>query len=74
MRRNNFAEWMAALAAVGALIAAGFGAYTHNDKELTNRTTAVEVQQRNDGSSLKRIEDKVDRLDEKVERLLQNRR
>lgn len=54
------------LLALGSLGITGYNAYMHNDKELTSRVTAVEVQQKNDGGRLERMEDKLDRVVEAV--------
>ena len=55
------------------LALSAFTGYTHNDKDISNRVSVVETQQRNDGlrqdstdKRLQRIEDKVDRLLERV--------
>lgn len=52
-----------------SLLVAGFSAYSHNDKELSNRITAVETvqqeQKENVNKRLDRIENKIDRLIER---------
>lgn len=56
------AEIVAVVIALLSLIVSGYASYSHNDKEISNRVTAVEVQQRNDTDGIKRVEGKVDRL------------
>ena len=52
-----------------SLLVSGFAAYSHNDKELSNRVTAVEAVQKeqkdNTEKRLDRIENKIDRLIER---------
>ena len=52
--------------AVMSMALSAYAAYSGNDKVLTSRVTAVETQQINDTRRLERIEDKVDRLLERV--------
>lgn len=52
--------------ALASFAISAFAAYSGNDKVLTSRVTAVETQQLNDTRRLERIEDKVDRLLERV--------
>lgn len=54
---------------LAGLAAASFTGYSKNDKDVNSRVTAVEVQQKNDGESIHRIEGKVDRVDGKIDRV-----
>lgn len=54
-----------------ALLSSAFANYSHDDKKLGERVTAVEVQQRNDTQSINRVEGKVDKLDAKLDRLVE---
>lgn len=62
-------DWVLPIAlALLSLAVSGWANYNRTDKELTNRVTAVEVQQKNDGQRLERIENKLDRVLEAVRR------
>lgn len=64
-------EWM--IPVLITLGVSGWVGYSHNDKEITNRVTAVETQQKADDKRLERIEVAVDRVDQKVDRLLERK-
>lgn len=55
--------------AVVSLILSGFVAYTTSQDTDHSRITAIEVQQKNDGDSLKRIEGKVDKQGDKLDKV-----
>jgi hypothetical protein len=57
-------HWLAPviLAALLSLAVSAFAGYFHNDKELAQRITAVEVQQKNDTKAIDRVESKLDKL------------
>jgi hypothetical protein len=57
---------VAIVVALVSLALSGYASYSHNDKDLTGRIIAVETQQKNDDSRLERIEQKVDRLLDRV--------
>lgn len=55
--------WMVPIIiALLSLAVSGFAAYSHNDKEIASRVTAVETQQKNDHEGIKELNEKVDRL------------
>lgn len=54
------------LLALFSLAVSAYGAYARNDKEMAQRVTTVEVQQKNDGEAIDRIEKKVDRILDKM--------
>lgn len=67
----NAPWWLPVVLAAGlTAVGSGIAGYFHNDKELTARVTAVEIQQQNDSSSIHRVEQKVDRVDSKLDRIL----
>jgi hypothetical protein len=69
MAREKMLQWL-----VPFLVATGISAYanyTHNDKAIAERLTAVEVQQKNDQTSIQRVEVKMDRIDSKLDRLVE---
>jgi hypothetical protein len=47
---------------LGGFAISAFASYSHNDKDLTSRITAVETRQEDDRAALRRIELKVDRI------------
>lgn len=63
-------DWAPILVPVGiallSLVISAWTGYTSSDKELNRRITTVETQQKNDGSRLERIENKVDRILERI--------
>lgn len=64
-------DWLLPLAlALLSLAVSGWSNYNRTDREMSNRVTAVETQQRNDGLQLERIERRVERVDEKVDKVL----
>lgn len=56
-------EWLVPFILVAL---SAFAAYSHNDKDISNRLTAVETQQRSDAPRLQRIEDKLDKVVDKI--------
>ena len=66
--RDNSTIVAVALALAGFAISA-YAAYSHNDKETAQRITVVETQQRNDGKTIERVENKVDLIDDKQDLL-----
>jgi peptidoglycan hydrolase CwlO-like protein len=64
-------DWILPLAIAGLSITmSAFAAYNNNDKAITSRVVVIETQQKNDGARLERIENKIDKLDDKVDRIL----
>lgn len=63
-------EWVVPLLiALGSLLVSGYVAYAHNDRDLNSRISVVEQQQKSDsqpGGRLDRIENKVDKVLEKM--------
>jgi hypothetical protein len=59
----------AAIAFVSLALSA-YAAYSHNDKDLSNRVVAVETQQKNDHERAADDRDAVKRIESKVDRLL----
>lgn len=57
--------------AVLSLAMSAWVSYAHNDKDLTSRVTAVETQQKNDHEGMQRVDGKLDKLDEKVNKLVE---
>jgi hypothetical protein len=49
-----------------SLLSSAYVAYSHNDKELAQRVTAVETRQEGTDKRLDRIEDKIDRILERM--------
>lgn len=58
-------EMALGLAGVSLLVSAWVG-YVKNDTTLVSRISVVETQQKNDGSKLERMENKLDRILEKL--------
>jgi hypothetical protein len=52
----------AIIIALLSLAVAAWSDYSHNDKEIASRVTAVETQQKGDHEGIQRVESKVDRL------------
>lgn len=52
---------------IPALLALGSVGLAYSD--MSNRVTAVETQQHNDGASIQRVEGKVDKVDTKADRI-----
>lgn len=66
-RIPNKRDWILPIViALLSLAVSAYAGYSHNDKELAQRISVVETQQKNDGKGLERIENKVDRLLERV--------
>lgn len=60
-------DWVLPIAMfVLSLVASGLIAYAQGERAASNRVTAVENQQKNDGQRLDRMESKLDRLLERV--------
>lgn len=57
--------------ALGSLLLSGYAAYSHNDKEISNRVTAVETQQKNDHEGIQRVETQLEKVDGKIDRLVE---
>lgn len=73
MTRKLFAlspEWIVPLMiAIASFAISGYVAYAHNDRDLNSRISVVEQQQKSDsqpGGRLDRIENKVDKVLEKM--------
>lgn len=70
---RRHASWLVpVLIALSSLVVSGWVGYGSNDKDMSNRVTAVEVQQENDGKHLEHIEQRFDKQDEKLDRLNDN--
>lgn len=54
-----------------SLVLSAYAGYSHNDKEITSRVVAVETQQKNDHDAINRVEGKVDKVDGKLDRLVE---
>lgn len=54
--------WLALILSAASLGWAGYTNYTHNDKELAQRITAVEAHRADDTQRLDRVETKLDKL------------
>lgn len=52
----------AIIIALLSLALSAYAGYSHNDKDISNRVTAIETQQKNDGATIQRVESKVDQL------------
>lgn len=59
------------IVALLSLALSAFVGYTRTDRETAARITAVEVQQKNDHDGIGRVENKVDELNRKVDRLVE---
>lgn len=53
---------VAILVALLSLAVSAYAGYAHNDKDISNRVSVIETQQKNDGATIQRVEGKVDRL------------
>lgn len=56
------AFWLSLILAGVSLIVSAYAGYNHNDKAMEHRVTTIEVQQKNDASTIQRVESKVDKL------------
>jgi hypothetical protein len=60
-------DWLLPLAMAGlSLVVSGWVNYSSNDKITIGRVVAVETQQKNDGQRLERIENKLDKILERI--------
>lgn len=65
--KTSFSQWFVPfIVSLAALLGSAYSTYSNNDKELTQRIAIVETQQKNDTPRLGRIEDKVDRILDKL--------
>lgn len=58
--------WIPLVVAGASLLASGWSAYNHNDKQTSNRLTAVETKQADDRETLKHVSEQVDKIYDKV--------
>jgi len=60
-------DWVLTLVIAGlSVLLSAYVAYSNNDKAITSRVVVIETQQKNDEQRLERIENKVDRILERV--------
>ena len=69
-------EWIVPLAiaiatGVLSLVVSAYVGYSSNDKVLAVKVGQVETQQKNDGDRLNRIENNINNIDDKVDRILE---
>lgn len=57
--------------ALMSFIVSAYAGYTSNDKVTSGRITALESQQQNDRESIIRIENRVDKANDKLDRLVE---
>jgi hypothetical protein len=65
-KQDNRGWVIAVILAIFGYVATGFMAYTHEDKAMNSRVTALEVHQADDSNRLERVENKIDRMFEAV--------
>jgi hypothetical protein len=70
MSRLLSSHLVAIVMAILSLMVSGFVGYSHNDKDLAQRVTAVETQQKNDHEGINRVDESIHRVDAKVDKLL----
>lgn len=71
IKATNRSTLAAIIIAIVSALLSGWVGYSHNDKEISNRVVAVETQQKNDHEGITRVEGKVDKVDSKVDRLVE---
>ena len=70
MNLKNLSPLVALIIALVSLLVSAWGGYAYNDKVISERVTAVETQQKDDGQSINRVEQKIDTIDNKVDQLV----
>lgn len=75
MRKLSTEALVAILVALLSLILSAYTGYSSNDKDMSNRMTAVETKQKSDreqyAESIQHVEKAVLRVDSKVDRLIE---
>jgi hypothetical protein len=61
-RKLSAEAYVAIVIALLSLFLSAFVGYSHNDRDISNRVSVIETQQKNDGATIQRVESKVDRL------------
>lgn len=64
---NALKNWLTIVLALFSLVVSGYVGYSNNDKATAVKVASLETQQVNDQATLKRLEDKIDKLDTKTD-------
>lgn len=70
-RRLSNESIVTIIIAIGSLLLSGYVSYSHNDKDITSRIVKVETKQEATDENAKRMENKIDNVDHKLDRLVE---